>query len=100
MKHRHIVDDILTSFFKMIHGSVEHEEHQFVFKMSTFSLDTGPESGGPLVNGITNRVDGEVAGCLDQGTLQRVNIGGVSSCRPLFEALTTACSRVSSDPGC
>ena len=57
--NRHSVDNILISFCKKIHGSVEHEEHQSVFKMSTFSLDTGPESGGPLVNGITNRVDGE-----------------------------------------
>ena len=71
MKYRHNVDDILISFCKMIHGSVEHEEHKSFFTMSTFSLDTGPESGGPLINGITNRVDGEVAGCLDQGTLQR-----------------------------
>ena len=74
MKHTHSVDDILISFCKMIHGNVEHEEHQSVFKMSTFSLDTGPESGGPFVNGITNRVDGEMTGCLDQGTLQRANI--------------------------
>ena len=74
MKHRHSVNDILISFCKMIHGSVELEEHQSVFKMSTFSLDAGLESGGPLVNGITNRVDEEVVGCLNQGTLQRVNI--------------------------
>ena len=74
IKHRYSVDDILISFCKMIHGSVEQQEHESVFKMSTFSLDTGPESGGLLVNGITNRVDGEAAGCLDQRTLQRVNI--------------------------
>jgi hypothetical protein len=62
MKHRHSVDDILISFCKMRHGSVELEEPQSVFKMSTFSSDTDPQSGGPLVNGITNRVDGESGG--------------------------------------
>ena len=38
MKYRHSVDDILISFCSMIHGSVEHEEHQSVFKMSSLAL--------------------------------------------------------------